>query len=98
MKKTDFNLRLLTIIFVTSLIISNVVTGKLVTTNLYFHNTQMILPGAMFCYALTFLNSREKRNWIARFLVFCFFFERKEIKILKSVYSLPYSLFSASAT
>lgn len=55
MKKTDFNLRLLTIIFVTSLIISNVVTGKLVATNLYFHNTQMILPGAMFCYALTFL-------------------------------------------
>ena len=55
MRKTDFNLRLLTIIFVTSLLISNVVTGKLVATGLYFSNVEMILPGAMFCYALTFL-------------------------------------------
>ena len=55
MRRTDFNLRLLTIIFVTSLLISNVVTGKLVATGLYFSNVEMILPGAMFCYALTFL-------------------------------------------
>ena len=55
MKKTEYNLRLLTVIFVVSLIISNVVTGKLVTTGLFFYGMQMILPGAMFCYALTFL-------------------------------------------
>lgn len=55
MKTTDFNLRSLIVIFVTSLIISNVVTGKLVATGLHFNNVEMILPGAMFCYALTFL-------------------------------------------
>ncbi len=55
MQKTDYNLRLLTIIFVTSLIVSNIVTGKLVCTGFYFMNNQMVLPGAMFCYALTFL-------------------------------------------
>ena len=55
MRKSNYNLRLLTVIFVVSLIISNVVTGKLVATGLYFNNTQMVLPGAMFCYAITFL-------------------------------------------
>ena len=55
MSKTDFNLRLLTILFVVSLIISNVVTGKLVQTGLSFNGVDMILPGAMVCYALTFL-------------------------------------------
>jgi uncharacterized integral membrane protein (TIGR00697 family) len=55
MRKSNYNLRLLTVIFVVSLIISNVVTGKLVATGLHFNNTQMVLPGAMFCYALTFL-------------------------------------------
>ena len=55
MQKTDYNLRLLTIIFVVSLIISNVVTGKLVATGLYFDSVQMVLAVAMFCYALTFL-------------------------------------------
>ena len=55
MQKTDFNLRLLTILFVVSLIISNVVTGKLVNTGLYFNHVLMVLPGAMVCYALTFL-------------------------------------------
>lgn len=55
MGKTDKNLRLLIIIFITSLIISNIVTGKLVATGIFLFNTQVILPGAMFCYALTFL-------------------------------------------
>ena len=55
MKKTSFNLQVLIVIFVTSLIISNVVTGKLVNTGLYFNHSLMVLPGAMFCYALTFL-------------------------------------------
>lgn len=55
MQKTDYNLRLLTILFVVSLIISNVVTGKLVATGLFFNGVEMVLPGAMVCYALTFL-------------------------------------------
>ena len=55
MRKSDYNLRLLTVIFVVSLIISNVVTGKLVQTGLSFNGIEMILPGAMVCYALTFL-------------------------------------------
>lgn len=55
MRKTSFNLQVLIVIFVTSLIISNVVTGKLVDTRIYFGNNLMVLPGAMFCYALTFL-------------------------------------------
>lgn len=55
MQKTDYNLRLLTVLFVVSLIISNVVTGKLVATGLHFSNYEMVLPGAMVCYALTFL-------------------------------------------
>lgn len=55
MKKTEFNLKVLIVIFVVSLIISNVVTGKLVNTGLYFNNVLMVLPGAMVCYALTFL-------------------------------------------
>lgn len=55
MQKSDYNLRLLTVIFVVSLIISNVVTGKLVATGLYFSGVEMVLPGAMVCYALTFL-------------------------------------------
>ena len=55
MQKTDYNLRLLSILFVVSLIISNVVTGKLVATGLVFNGWEMVLPGAMVCYALTFL-------------------------------------------
>lgn len=55
MEKTEKNLRLLMVIFVTSLVISNIVTTKLVSTGISFLNTEVILPGAMFCYALTFL-------------------------------------------
>lgn len=55
MRKTSFNLTLLTSLFVTSLIISNVVTGKLVATGIHYKGTEVILPGAMFCYAITFL-------------------------------------------
>lgn len=55
MQTSQYNLRLLTVIFVTSLIVSNIVTGKLVCTGLYFMGSQMVLPGAMFCYAITFL-------------------------------------------
>lgn len=85
MRKTQFNLTLLTVIFVTCLIISNVVTGKLVATGLKIFNVEMILPGAMFCYALTFLVTdvigelwgKEKANdcvklgFIAQILAMC---------------------------
>ena len=55
MRKTNVNLNLLNVLFVTSLIISNVVTSKLINIGVTVNNTPVILPGAMFCYAVTFL-------------------------------------------
>lgn len=57
MNKTASNLTLLTIIFVVSLLTSNVVTGKLVATGIYINNWQVVVPGAVFCYGLTFLTT-----------------------------------------
>ena len=55
MKKTTSNLVLLIIIFVISLIIANVVTAKLVVTGVSLFGVPVLLPGAVFCYAITFL-------------------------------------------
>lgn len=55
MKKTDNNLNILRIIFVVSLIISNVVTGKLFYTGIKLFGEVITLPGAVICYAITFL-------------------------------------------
>lgn len=56
MKKNETNLTLLNIIFVVSLVISNVVTGKLFYTGIsIFEGTVVTLPGAGICYAITFL-------------------------------------------
>lgn len=55
MRKTSQNLTLLTTIFVTALITSNVVTSRLIATGIFIKGTEMILPGAMLCYAMTFL-------------------------------------------
>jgi len=54
-RKTSQNLTILTMIFVTALITSNVVTGRLIATGIFIKGTEMILPGAMLCYAMTFL-------------------------------------------
>ncbi len=56
MKKNDTNLTLFNILFVVSLVISNVVTGKLIYTGIsIFKGTVVTLPGAGVCYAITFL-------------------------------------------
>lgn len=55
MKKTQKNLSILQIIFVVSLVISNVVTGKLFYTGVNLFGIVVTLPGAVFCYAITFL-------------------------------------------
>lgn len=55
MKKTQGNLTLLSMLFAVSLIIANVVTGKLFATGLTIFDTEITLPGAVLCYAITFL-------------------------------------------
>ena len=42
-------------LFAVSLIIANVVTGKLFATGLTIFDTEITLPGAVLCYAITFL-------------------------------------------
>lgn len=55
MKKTNNNLMLLGMVFVTCLVISNVVTAKLWATGVSIFGIPVTLPGAAVCYALTFL-------------------------------------------
>ena len=55
MKKTEQNLSLLRMIFAVSLVISNVVTAKLIFTGIKIFGVTITLPGAALCYAITFL-------------------------------------------
>lgn len=55
MRKTTKNLEILRTLFVVSLVISNVVTGKLFYTGLHLFGVTVTLPGAVLCYAITFL-------------------------------------------
>lgn len=55
MKKTINNLILLNVIFAVSLVISNVVTAKLIDTGVPLFGGIIKLPGAGVCYAFTFL-------------------------------------------
>lgn len=55
MKKSNRNLMLLAMLFGISLVISNVVTGKLIYTGISLFGTVITLPGAAVCYAITFL-------------------------------------------
>ena len=55
MRKTNENLVLLNTLFATALIISNVVTVKLLRTGITLFGTELALPGAAVCYACTFL-------------------------------------------
>lgn len=55
MRKTEKNLSLLRMIFAVGLVISNVVTAKLVDLDLNLFGTKVLLPGAALCYAITFL-------------------------------------------
>lgn len=55
MKKTPENLILLNIMFTVGLVISNVVTAKLMYTGISLFGNAVTLPGAGVCYAFTFL-------------------------------------------
>lgn len=55
MKKTNYNLMLLGMVFAVSLVIANVVTGKTIQTGIPLFNSTIVLPGAAVCYAITFL-------------------------------------------
>lgn len=55
MKKTNENLSLLRMVFAVSLVISNVVTAKLIYTGISLFGVVITLPGAALCYAITFL-------------------------------------------
>lgn len=55
MNKTETNLSLLRMVFAVSLVISNVVTAKLIYTGISLFGVVITLPGAALCYAITFL-------------------------------------------
>ena len=55
MNKTEYNLSLLRMVFAVSLVISNVVTAKLIYTGISLFGVIITLPGAALCYAITFL-------------------------------------------
>ena len=55
MKKTEMNLSMLRMVFAVSLVISNVVTAKLIYTGITLFGSELTLPGAALCYAITFL-------------------------------------------
>lgn len=56
MKKTDTNLTLLTVIFATALLTSNVISSNgMIFTNLHIGNIQLLAPAAVLAYAITFL-------------------------------------------
>lgn len=75
MKKTNYNLVLLSMIFGITLIVSNITTGKLFATGLTIFNNPIVLPGAVFCYAITFLMTdvigeiwgRKEANQVVKF-------------------------------
>ena len=55
MRKTTANLTCLAMVFAVSLVIANVVTAKTVDTHIPFLSSTLSFPGAVFCYAITFL-------------------------------------------
>lgn len=55
MKRTLKNLNLLGMLFGICLVIANVVTAKLIPTGVHIFGTEITLPGAALCYAITFL-------------------------------------------
>lgn len=46
---------ILNIVFVVSLIIANVVSSRTISTGFHLAGAEVIIPGAAFCYAITFL-------------------------------------------
>lgn len=58
MKKTNKNLIILIVVFITSLITSNIISSNgMIITNLHIGTIQLLAPGAVLAYALTFLST-----------------------------------------
>ena len=55
MKKTQEGLLALGMTFAVALVLSNVVAAKVVATSIPFPGGALVFPGAVFCYAITFL-------------------------------------------
>lgn len=55
LKKTQNTLNILTIIFVVTLIIANVVSGKIIDTGVSLFGSLITVPGAIICYPITYL-------------------------------------------
>lgn len=55
MKKTQENLNLLTVVFVVTLVISNVLTGKIIDTGITLFGSPITIAGAIICYPITYL-------------------------------------------
>lgn len=58
MKKTNTNLTITTVIFVTSLLTSNIISSNgMIITNLFLGDIQLLAPAAVLAYAITFLTT-----------------------------------------
>lgn len=55
MRKNSFNLIACAMVFVSCLVISNVIASKVVVTGLSLFGNPVMVPSAVLCYALTFL-------------------------------------------
>ena len=56
MKKTQTNLTILVVLFVTSLLTSNIISSNgMILTNIYLGEIQLLAPAAVLAYAITFL-------------------------------------------
>ena len=55
MRKTTETLNILTVIFIVSLVISNVLTGKVIDTGLTLFGSPVTIAGAIICYPICYL-------------------------------------------
>ena len=55
MSKSQNSLNILTTIFVVTLVISNVLTGKIIDTGIIFKGNSITIAGAVMCYPITYL-------------------------------------------
>lgn len=73
--RTERNLMLLSMFFAVTLVTSNVVASKVVQTNIPLFGATITIPGAVLCYAITFLITdivgeiwgKKEANMIVRF-------------------------------
>ena len=55
MRKTTENLNILTIVFIVCLVISNVITGKVIDTGFTLFGEPLTIAGAIICYPICYL-------------------------------------------